>query len=294
MQVSAAWREVLGMRLTTRLPLTIAAIALLAVLVTSTVSLWLAAQEVVNQDKVRIETVAKTRALELSRYLETVAEDIRFQSANPYLRDALGAFVAGWESLASETGGAPTDRLQRLYIEDNPNPVGKKENLDAAGDGSLYSAAHGRFHPWIRTFLRERGYYDVFLVDKTGSVVYTVFKELDYATNVLTGKYHKTGLGTVAKAVLQRGAAIAFDDFKPYAPSADAPAAFIGAPVKDPAGAVVGALVFQFPIDRVNALMQSTAGLGETGETLIVGDDFLVRSASRFVTESTILKVKLP
>ena len=53
---------------------------------------------------------------------------------------------------------------------------------------------------------------------------------------------------------------------------------------------MVGVLVFQMPIDRMNAVMQVTAGMGETGETYIVGQDFLMRTDSRFWEESTILQ----
>ena len=42
------------------------------------------------------------------------------------------------------------------------------------------------------------------------------------------------------------------------------------------------------PVDRVNAVMNGAAGLGETGETFLVGADRAMRSDSRFVEESTI------
>ena len=48
-------------------------------------------------------------------------------------------------------------------------------------------------------------------------------------------------------------------------------------------------LTFQMPIDRLNAVVQQTAGLGETGQTFLVGDDRLMRTDSRFSDESTIL-----
>src|SRR3546814_14014763 len=39
--------------------------------------------------------------------------------------------------------------------------------------------------------------------------------------------------------------------------------------------------------------MQSAAGMGESGETYLVGSDHLMRNASRFSEESTILKTKV-
>src|SRR5690606_16790889 len=75
-------------------------------------------------------------------------------------------------------------------------------------------------------------------------------------------------------------------------PSNGAAASFIAAPVvRD--GVVLGVLAFQMPIGRINQVMQSAVGMGESGETYLVGADHLMRSDSRFAEESTILKSKV-
>jgi PAS domain S-box-containing protein len=51
-----------------------------------------------------------------------------------------------------------------------------------------------------------------------------------------------------------------------------------------------GVLAFEMPVDRINQVMQVAAGLGQTGETLIVGPDLLLRSDSRFDSAPTILR----
>ncbi len=45
--------------------------------------------------------------------------------------------------------------------------------------------------------------------------------------------------------------------------------------------------------EQINEIMQERTGLGETGETYLVGQDFLMRSDSRFSEESTIMKQKV-
>ena len=73
--------------------------------------------------------------------------------------------------------------LQYLYIRKNENPLGSKELLNAADDGSSYSAAHSLYHPIFRNFLKRLQIYDFFLVDAdSGTIVYSVFKELDFVT----------------------------------------------------------------------------------------------------------------
>lgn len=56
--------------------------------------------------------------------------------------------------------------LQYHYIADNPNPVGQKDALDQANDGSAYSQVHGRLHPTFRNIIQNFGYYDMFLINR--------------------------------------------------------------------------------------------------------------------------------
>ncbi|MCB0165165.1 MAG: HAMP domain-containing protein [Anaerolineae bacterium] len=194
----------------------------------------------------------------------------------------------------------PTDpqvqMAQYLYIADNPQLTGQKYLLNEAKDGSRYSQIHQRYHPIIRHFLEEFGYYDIFLVDsETGHIVYTVFKEVDYGTSLLTGPYSNTNIAKAFRAANEATDPnfIYLADFENYYPSYNAPAAFIASPIFDGMERV-GVLVFQMPLDRINALMQERSGLGETGETILISsDDFLLRSDSRFSEESTIFKQKV-
>jgi PAS domain S-box-containing protein len=182
--------------------------------------------------------------------------------------------------------------LQELYLAENPNPIGKKDRLDDAGDGSAYSSIHKDYHPIIRSFLEKFEYYDIFLIDPdTGEIVYSVFKEVDYGTSLLTGPYKDTNLAKVFRTARNSFARdfVILEDFELYSPSYNSPASFIGSPVYH-RGKMIGVLVFQMPIDRINDIMTSQqawkeVGLGESGETYIVGDDFLMRNQSRFLIE---------
>ncbi len=248
---------------------------------------WNASGTLENEARVRLEALLESRKASLGDYLGSIEQDLRFVASNPMTKQALADFRDSWQELE----GDPEGTLQRLYINDNPHPTGSKDNLDAASDGSSYSIDHGRYHPWFREFLRERGYYDIFLFDLDGNLIYTVFKELDYATNLETGKYRKTDLGNAFRAARDSSTSgfQSFFDFRPYAPSHGAPASFISTPVVDEEGRAIGVLTFQMPIDRLNAVVQQTAGLGESGQTYLVGDDGLMRTDSRFAEESTIL-----
>lgn len=172
--------------------------------------------------------------------------------------------------------------LQHAYIKANPNALGEKHLLDSASDKSAYGKAHAKYHPAIRSFLEKFGYYDIFLVDHTsGDIVYSVFKELDYTTSLIDGPYADTNFAEAFRAAkeLTKAGEFIFKDFKQYLPSYNAPASFIAAPIFE-GGQKVGVLIFQMPLDRITAVMSERAGLGETGETYLVGSDNLMRSDS--------------
>jgi methyl-accepting chemotaxis protein len=175
-----------------------------------------------------------------------------------------------------------TVALQYHYIKANSNPLGSKDALSRAGDRSQYSQLHALYHPIIRSYLQKFGYYDIFLVDSdTGKIVYSVFKELDFATSLTNGPYAGTNF---AEAFRKANASTSPDtvvvtDFKQYFPSYEAPAGFVASPIFSE-GHKIGVLMFQFPIDNLNRIMAERAGMGKSGETYLVGGDYLMRSDS--------------
>ncbi len=198
----------------------------------------------------------------IEEYFKVIQSDMKTFVADPTTQTAMRDFASAFREIR-EGGQDPVKYLQRLYIDQNPNPTGKKDLLIAANDGSRYSALHRRYHRFFRTINQEKGFYDVFLVDRSGNLVYTVFKELDYATNLRTGKYKDTNIARAFKRAMQAADSgrIVIEDFKPYAPSNGDPAAFIATAIKSPAGTVLGVYIMQIPIDKLNTFMSKSAAL---------------------------------
>jgi len=182
--------------------------------------------------------------------------------------------------------------LQTFYIRSNDYELGEKHKLDFASDQSTYSNHHGYYHHRIREFLEQFGYYDIFLVDPdSGDIVYSVFKEVDFSTSLIDGPYADTNLGKVFREANKstNSEFVKLVDFAQYAPSYESAASFIASPIFD-GQRKVGVLIFQMPIDRINMVMTSnhkwkSSGLGESGETYIIGSDYTMRSQSRFLIE---------
>ncbi len=184
--------------------------------------------------------------------------------------------------------------LQYDYIVANPNPLGKKQDMLSTADTVGYSKAHKRYHPFFKDYQERYGFYDIFLIDtKTGNIVYTVFKEVDFGTSLHNGPFKNTNLADAFRHAdySDKKDQVQFEDFKPYHPSYNSPASFIAAPIID-SGKKIGVLVFQMPIDRINDIMTSKhhwedMGLGKSGETYIAGGDYTLRSQSRFFIEDS-------
>lgn len=177
--------------------------------------------------------------------------------------------------------------LQYQYIASNPNPLGSKEDLDAARDGSQYSQLHGKFHPIVRNYLREFEYYDIFLCDiESGDIVYSVYKEMDYTTSLIDGPYSKTNFGEAFRlaAAADNKDDVFLVDYDNYTPSYEDPASFISSPIYD-GDKKIGVAIFQMPIGRISSILDERAGLGESGETYAVGADNLFRNDSRFLSD---------
>ncbi|HPF36762.1 MAG TPA: cache domain-containing protein, partial [Candidatus Krumholzibacteria bacterium] len=215
-------------------------------------------------------------------------EDLRAELAGYYrqefggtYREQNGGKAPDVERVLAELDDV-TVAMQWSYIQANPRPLGSKHQLDRAPEASGYNEHHALYHPALRHFLETFGYYDIFLVDQqSGRIVYSTFKELDYATSLKDGPYADSGLGDVYRraAAAQDPDAVVFADFRTYFPSYEAPAAFVASPIVHD-GERIGVLAMQFPLDNLNAMMGARSGLGETGETYLVGADKLMRSDS--------------
>jgi len=280
-------------KISRKLPVIIVLCAIISAVIIGTISYIEASKALIHSDEAKLSAIRETRKTQLSDYLGSVEEDLISVASNPYTLEALNAYEDGWKALGFD--GGQTQTLQKLYITENPNKSGKREKLDYASDGSLYSQAHAKYHPWFRSFIYSRGYYDIFILDQKGNLVYSVYKEQDFATNLNTGKWKDTDLAHAFRDARdsKKIGNKSFYDFRPYAPSNDTPASFVSTPIVDEDNRLAGVLVFQMPIGRINGIMQQADGMGETGETYIVGSDYLMRSDSRFSNESTILKTRV-
>ena len=286
-----------NVRLSKKIPVIIIVLILLTAFAVGALVTQEAAKIIDNNSREELIDILASRKDNLTLYLNSIREDVNSISGSSEVVDAVDGFSNAWDALKEgkpvviddnsfnvpvSNGVNPEEYLQKLYVTNNTNAVGHKDELDAAKDDSKYSELHKKYHPWFRNYLREKGYYDIFLIDARGNIVYSVAKESDFATNVNFGKWKDTELANIYRSALAGGEKdIHFADFKTYAPSNNMPASFVAKAIYDNEGKLHGVMVLQVPIDRINKAVLKYSGLGKNGEIHIIGSDKLLRSETR-------------
>jgi methyl-accepting chemotaxis protein len=233
--------------------------------------------------KALVELAAAARTLDDVPGLvpDRVALDARYAYQRDFTPGSGEVEMESWRRGIDAEG----ELLQSLYIASNPNDIGEKQMLDDAGDGSAYSALHAEYHPAFRNYLERFGFYDIFLIEPdNATIVYSVYKELDFGTSLADGPYAGTAFGAAARQMIASEGAepLVFVDFEPYAPSYGAAASFILVPVRSDDGVFLGVAALQVPLAFINDMLSTAADGAETSDTYLVGSDRRLRSTPRF------------
>lgn len=200
----------------------------------------------------QLEAVRQINENQISGYFDERMRDLDALASSPYTKMAL-----------MELGQAGRGARQRGYRDG-----------DILNDAE-YRAVHDVYHPFFQHYLETYGYYDIFLIGlDEGTIYYTVVKEPDFGTDMSAQIHHLSR----AWAIATRSSDATMTDMEQYGPS-NAPAMFIARPILDE-GRAVGVLAMQLPNDQINFIMGERSGMGQTGESYLVGSDNLMRSDS--------------
>lgn len=260
-----------NLRLRTKIPLYFVGLAGISILLVAVISNQMTQASLEKEAISRLTATSQGPAKALDNVLDNLKADITSLSVDQGVLGAMRALGSTYHKTPN-----PTETLQAVYIDNNTYPVGQKQGLSDGGTGSTYDAAHRNYHPTFATRLAQMGYYDIFLIDMHGNIVYTVFKERDFATNLKTGAWKYTGLATVWKSATESTAygEISFVDFAAYSPSHGVPAAFVAMPILDDNGSKMGVLVIQMPLGKINQAMDGD-GHSDVVSYLVGSDQFM-------------------
>lgn len=201
----------------------------------------------------QLEAIQKIKFGQITAYFGERQVDIRVLSNNPFTKKAI-----------TELNRASRSAIKKGFS-------GRKLLEDPE-----FKAVYDVYFPTFKYFIEQNNYYNLFLIDPDdGHVFFTVAQKSDFGTFLSRQNHH---LAVTWKKTLITGRP-ALSDMALDAPTMEVPAQFIASTVVDD-GKIIGVVALQIPNNQINAIMQERYGIGNTGETYLVGSDMKMRSDS--------------
>ncbi len=213
-----------------------------------------------------LNTAALLKTREIHTYFDGILTELKYQAEE-------GSSIQLLETLNSDyqTSGKSLDSFVKSY----------KWTIAADEYGSALSK-----------FRKTFNYYDVFLINNNGDILYTVGGQDDLGTNLFTGEIKATKFAKAVKRSVETGK-LSFSDYERYVFSNNEVFGFLCSPVINEDGDSIGVIVFQFMIGPINKMMQDQTELGTTAETYLIGPDLTLRSNFRLDPEKELIKEKV-
>ncbi len=272
-----------------KIPCALVASAVLSAVLLGSFAYWAATDRLRTAAQEKLVALANARASSVQSYIEGLEGDVVLTANTRSMRDAVVALNNGWRIEADR--GEPGAMLRKRYVEDNPHPAAERYKLEKPEGSTMYDMAHLRLHSWMMDLMLRRGLADVLVLTPDGTVLYSAAKGDDFGKSA-----NDTALGPLLAEMKREpkpGTARVLD-FTAYALAGGMPSAFLASPVilQQPDGGVqtLAVLAFRLQPSGVDRIMRSTDGMGDTGDTFLLGADGKLRSTPRFSSEMAVLK----
>ncbi len=232
-----------------------------------------AAKDAIIQNHMnQVEGIRKSRVTQVTAWFESIQHDLKYMAGNRLVTD-----------------DAP--RAAALFREVGES--GARMAISGGYSDAEFSKAFQKMDAALKHFATIHGYTDILFIDPDGNIVVSVAKNSDLFTNLTSGPYSGTSLAKLFHRVKRSPAGhLELALFEVY-PVTNKIEFFVATPLIS-GGRNAGVLALQVPISEMNNILQERQGLGDSGESYMVNlGDLLMRSDSRFETQSTILKQKV-
>lgn len=198
-------------------------------------------------------------------------------------------FINNWfkfrksDILSWSTSPLNIDFLEKLQESFSKSNLSLKEFTKSYDCESIDNKYQDNLVPLLNNY---NYLYDIFLVDTKGNILYTITKEDELGTNLLSGKYSSSKLASSYKKTLKSGK-ITFSDIQRYANLDEQLAAFISAPIVNKNGETIGVFSAQIRYDAFVSYIKGSKDF----VSYFIGEDNIVRTP--IYSKDDVLKVKL-
>jgi len=241
----------------------------------------------------QLESLREVKTAEIENYFSSRRDDMRL------LVDTLAVLRRNAAESLKSIQENKRAQLQSFFKKNYDNISVQSENelisqalaqyegalkTEGKAEGLAWNSINQTMEPALQKIAQQYDYYDLMLIAKDGTIVYSNTKNKDLGANVLTGDLKNTHLHNAFQTGLKQDY---LEDFADYAP-AKQPLAFFTAPVAR-FGEISGVLVLAITKSMINSIAQRRSSIGKTAETYLVArvqdktyyrSDRLIRSGS--------------
>ena len=248
------------------------AVSLIPIVLVGTLSYWSAMSAFQKIQFTNLEEAADVRKSQIISYLNQTMMDVKFLSSLDVVLNS-------------------SNQLRSAVVENSGNS--RDGNPDIRNDD--YSNACKDLNPIFKRFMEvlgneSSGYDDIYIIDGvSGMVLYSFKRRQEVGTSLKNGPLRESGLAKVWDRV-SRTRKPATVDFSSFALSG-VPEMFLATPYGlDTTGNPNFIMTIGIKPNKIIKIMKTAIGVGETGETRLVGQDRIMRSDTRSGSESAFFR----
>lgn len=210
--------------------------------IVSYIAMYNASKSLHKEAVAKFTAVQETKRKHLEAYFKSMRATMKIIRSDPYLHSSFVLFNSNFES--------------------NNNSV----------ENDFYQFVVESKEASIMGLAEDNGFSDLLFISDSGNIIYSTSKGSDLGKNILDSGLSESNLGKSYLALqdMQPGE-IVISDFEPYAPSNGTAASFMTAGMYDEKNIFIGFVAVRLSVDQVNSIVQQRSGMGETGESFLVG-----------------------
>ncbi|BCE00303.1 histidine kinase dimerization/phospho-acceptor domain-containing protein [Marinicellulosiphila megalodicopiae] len=191
----------------------------------------------------------------------------------------------------SVTFESTTNTTQKFVSQLHQSYLLNNAPLNQYTRSKFWRSLSDEYHEYYTHFSSMHAdFYDIFLIDIDGNILYTLAGESDLGTNLNTGIYSDTLFGKTFRQVMHTKQA-KFSDLEYYAPSNNVVSGFIVSPIITSNNQTIGAFALQINFESAMQLYSNTQHSSMVN--YIVNADRYLRSSVSDFENKDILKSKI-
>lgn len=266
-------------------------IAIIPLIIIGTLLYLFASRQIMATAEENLESIGQKKAETVEEFFEECLLDLRVlgEVALTIQQRALKDLESLRDDMIHQVEDYLKNQIKHIQlIGDDPTIYRALLAFENAGNtnGSQWRFTAEKYGPWLTQNKESYGFENLYLVSKSGRILYSVAKKPDLGENLKSGALENSPAG---KAFKKSFAGTGLQDFEAYEPLNNNPAGFAYAPIKS-GKTVIGMVLGQIDIDPINQAVSQKGALSERTEAYLVGkvgEDILMRS-KRIVTDEDV------